>query len=92
MAVKIVPTCPFAHVDTITKSLVLTLQNSIHFMPPNLDMLKGQIALGLSVRASIHSFKTKDVVLKFHRWIPHQKVTDPFFKSGLSPFVELCPF
>ena len=37
-------------------------------------------------------------VLKFHIWIPHEKIADPFFfccfffLSELSPFLELCPF
>ena len=33
-------------------------------------------------------------VLKFHLWIPHGKIADPyfFFLSELSPFLELCPF
>ena len=34
------------------------------------------------------------MVLKFHIWIPHGKIADPyfFFLSELSPFLELCPF
>ena len=33
-------------------------------------------------------------VLKFHIWIPHGKITDPyfFFLSELSPFLELSLF
>ena len=33
-------------------------------------------------------------VLKFHIWIPHGKIVDPyfFFLSELSPFLQLCPF
>ena len=33
-------------------------------------------------------------VLKFHIWILHGKIADPyfFFLSELSPFLELCPF
>ena len=32
-------------------------------------------------------------VLKFHIWIPHEKLmTFIFFLSWLSPFLELCPF
>ena len=33
-------------------------------------------------------------VLKFHIWIPHGKIADPyfFFLSELSPFLELRPF
>ena len=32
--------------------------------------------------------------LKFHIWIPHEKIVDPyfFFLSGLCTFLELCPF
>ena len=58
-------------------------------MPPTLKKLKGHIALGLSVRPN----NNKANVFKFHRWIPHQKIIYLyFFKSGLSPIVELCPF
>ena len=32
-------------------------------------------------------------VLKFHLWILHEKIADPyFFLSELCPFLELCPF
>ena len=32
-------------------------------------------------------------VLKFHIWIAHGKIADPyFFLSELSLFLELCPF
>ena len=32
-------------------------------------------------------------VLKFHVWIPHEKIADTFFfPSGLCPFLELWPF
>ena len=52
-------------------------------MPINLNKLKGHIALGLSIRPSVrlsfHQLQIEDRVLKFHRWIPHQKVTDPNF-------------
>ena len=44
------------------------------FMPPTLKKLKGHIALGWSVRPS----KNEARFFKFHRWIPHQKITDPY--------------
>ena len=33
-------------------------------------------------------------VLKFHIWIPHEKIADTyfFFLTGLCPFSELWPF
>ena len=32
-------------------------------------------------------------VLKFHVWIPHEKIVDIYFSpSGLYPFPELRPF
>ena len=37
--------------------------------------------------------KKNNMVLNFHKWIPHQKITDSyFFSSELSPFEQLCPF
>ena len=38
--------------------------------------------------------KFKARVLKFHIWIPSQKIAYPyfFFLSELSPLAELCPF
>ena len=58
-------------------------------MPQTLKKLKGHIALGLSICPDNNSAR----VFKFHRWIPHQKIIGlGFFKSGLSPFLELCPF
>ena len=52
-------------------------------MPPTLEKLKEHIALGLSVLpsigASVRPFKIQDRVLKFHRWILHQKITDRYF-------------
>ena len=67
------------------------------FRPPTLEKLYGHIFLGLSLRPSVspcvHSKIYLDTVLKFHILIPHQKTIDTYFsKSGLSPFVELCPF
>ena len=45
--------------------------------------------VGLSVRSK----KIKARGLKFHIWIPHQKLlTQFFFLSELSPLAELCPF
>ena len=46
------------------------------------------------VRASVCPFKILlSSVLKFHIWIPHPKIIDTyFFRSRLSPFVELCLF
>ena len=58
--------------------------DSYSFLPPTLKMLRGHIALGLSVpayvRPSLHPFKKNKVrVLKLHKWIPHQKIADPYF-------------
>ena len=66
---------------------------SVNFvMPPTLKKLKEHIALGLSVRPSIH-YKFKIRVLKFHRWIPHQKITEPyFFNLDYLPLWIYSPF
>ena len=33
------------------------------------------------------------IVLKFHTWIPHEKLGDLyFFLSEFSPILEFCPF
>ena len=47
-----------------------------------------------SVCLSVRSKKIKARVLKFHIWIPRQKIAYPyfFFLSELSPLAELCPF
>ena len=50
------------------------------FMPPTSKKLIGHIGFGLSVRASIRSWRTVHVrVLKFHIWIPHGKLADTHF-------------
>ena len=54
------------------------LTNSF-IMPPTLEKLKGHIALGVYVRPSVRPYTFQDRVLKFHRCIPHQKITDPNF-------------
>ena len=62
-------------------------------LPQALEKLKGHIAFGLSVRPCFRSKFIKIQFLKFHIFIPHQKkLTRILFKSGLYPFVELCPF
>ena len=39
------------------------------------------------------TLKPLKLVLKFHMWIPHKKIADPFvFFSELSPLLELWPF
>ena len=61
-------------------------------MPPTLKKWE-HIAFGLSVRASVRSKKIQAMVLKFHIWMPRQKIAYPyFFLSELSPLAELCPF
>ena len=51
-------------------------------MPPTLEKLKGHIAFGLSVRPSVRPcvrYKIYlDTDLKFHIWIPHQKIIDTY--------------
>ena len=68
-------------------------------MPPTLEKW-GAYCFWL-VRPSVRPFvrpsvqkKFKARVLKFHIWIPHQKIAYPyfFFLSELSPLAELCPF
>ena len=61
-------------------------------MPPTSKKLEGHIASGLFVRPSVrpfvtlfdalHNFKTVNAtVLKFHIWIPHEKIADTYFFS-----------
>ena len=59
---------------------------------PNFEKV-GSILLSACV--SVRPFKKyiKARVLKFHRWIPRQKIANPyFFLSELSPLAQLCPF
>ena len=67
----------------------LTGHTHLLFMPPTLKKLKGHIALSLSIRPS----KTKFRVFKFHRWIPHQKITEQycFFKVWINPLCGVMP-
>ena len=63
-------------------------------MPPTLEKLKGHIAFGLSVRPSVRA--SVQNLLRYSFEISYRdsssKIIDKyFFKSGLSPFVELCP-
>ena len=66
----------------------------IDFMPPTLEKLKGHIAFGSSVYASVHPLQN---LLRYSFEISYMdslsKIIDTyFFKSELCPFVELCPF
>ena len=63
-------------------------------MPQTLEKLKGHIAFCLSVRPSVRLLQN---LLKYSFEISYMdsssKIIDTyFFKSGLSPFLELCPF
>ena len=69
-------------------------------MPPTLKKWE-HIGFGLSVSASVRvcvrlsaqKKKYQARVLKFHIWIPRQKIAHPnFFLSELSPLAKLCPF
>ena len=65
------------------------------FMPPTSKKLWEHIGFRLCVCPCVPSLKTLHArVLKFHIWIPHGKIADPyfFFLSELSPFLEFCPF
>ena len=62
-------------------------------MPPTLKKLKGHIALGSYAHPSVRPSQIKDRVLKFQRWIPHQKITDPyFFNLDFLPLWRYAPF
>ena len=63
-------------------------------MPQTLEKLKVHIALGLSMLPSVLPFKIyKDTVLKFHIWIPHQKVIDTYFLClDYLPLWSYAPF
>ena len=68
-------------------------------MPPTLEKLTGHIAFGLSVRPcmrpSVHPLQN---LLRYSFEISYMDSSLKndlhifFFKYGLSPFVELCPF
>ena len=64
------------------------------FYAPSFEKV-GSILLSVCpfVRPSVQK-KFEARVLKFHIWIPHQKIAYPhfFFLSELSPLAELCPF
>ena len=68
-------------------------------MPPTLKKWE-HIGFGLSVSASrvcvcpsVCSKKNQARVLKFHIWIPRQKIAHPnFFLSELSPLPSYAPF
>ena len=54
------------------------------FMPPTSKKLTGHIGFGLCVRPSVRPFvrlsRTVHArVLKFHLWIPHEKIADTRF-------------
>ena len=61
-------------------------------MPPTSKTMTGHIGFGLSVRTSVCSSRTVHARdLKFHVWIPDEKIADTFFfLSELSSFLELC--
>ena len=63
------------------------------FYAPNFEKVGEHIGFGLCVRASVQN-RIQARVLKFHIWIPHQKIAYPyfFFLSELSPLAKLCPF
>ena len=70
-------------------------------MPSTLKKMVGHIAFGFCVCASVTLFfyascnigTVHTRVLKFHIWIPHEKIADPyFFFSELCFFLELFLF
>ena len=48
-----------------SQQLYSTKVTGVVFMPPTLEKLKGHIALGLSVRASVHASVTKFIKIQF---------------------------
>ena len=68
------------------------LSNKHHpYYAPNFEKVEGHIALGLSCPSVLPSdrlLQIKDRALKFYRWIPHQKITDPYF--FLIWIISLC--
>ena len=59
---------------------------SVIIMSPTLKKIVGHIASGLSVcslvmlSGALYNFRTMYAnVLKFHIWIPHEKIGDPYF-------------
>ena len=72
--------------------------SEIGFYAPNLEKVGEHIGFGLcvrsSVRPSVRSKKNQARVLKFHIWIPHQKIAYPYFFSRLNylPLPSYAPF
>ena len=69
------------------------------YFPSSLEKLKGHIAFGLSVRPCMRpSVRPLQNLLRYSFEISYMDssskklLTRIFFKSGLFPFVELCPF
>ena len=62
---------------------IFGLECSFVIMPSTLKKLKGHIALGLSVCASVcacaRPLQVQDRVLKFHGWTQHQKIPEQYF-------------
>ena len=61
-------------------------------MPPTLEKLKGHIAMGLSVSVSVQNLLRYSFEISYMDSSPKNNWHIFFSKSGLSPFVELCPF
>ena len=59
-------------------------------MPPTFEKLKGHIAFGLSVRL-LQKILRYSFEISYMDYSSKNNLYE-FFKSGLSHFVELCPF
>ena len=64
-------------------------------MPPNFEEVDGAYSfwvLRQCVRPSVRPSRTVHARgLKFHIWIPHEKIFEARFSCQLSPFLKLCP-
>ena len=80
------------HIQHLFVSHVILLI-TFFFMPPMGTYWLGLVRACVCVCASVRSKKNQARVLKFHIWIPRQKIAYPyfFFLSELSPLVEFCP-
>ena len=80
---------------TSSRRQLTTLSNAMLFMPPTLKKW-GAYWFRL-VRSSVRSSGQNRIqgrVLKFHIWIPHQKIAYPYFFSCLNylPLPSYAPF
>ena len=92
--------CSYWYLALPSKHQLQQQQKTFIFMPPTLKKLEGHIASGTFVHACVHlsvrvsvryAFWCKGKVLKFHVWIPHEKIADTYFffpRQDYAPFLS----